>query len=316
MPSVHTIDLQYLGIPQAIAAYVVVGDAGPVLIETGPASTLVQLVDGLAPIGLKPGDVRHALVTHIHLDHAGAAGHLARHGTMIHVHEFGAKHLIDPSRLIDSATRIYGDQMDRLWGRIIPVPENQIVPVHDGDVIDVGDLRFTAIETPGHARHHHAFAIELDGQRVCFVGDIAGITVPGIPEPPIGRFIAVPTPPPEFDPQVWKLSIDRLQQMKFDLIYLTHFAARYNVSAHFERLKQLVDEHADFVRQAMEAGQPRAELLGRYIEWSRRGAMAEGVSEEDVSRYVSTNLLTMNVDGMIRHWMKTRELETSKRQSR
>src|SRR5207344_3255899 len=112
--------------------------------------------------------------THIHLDHAGAAGHLARNGTRIHVHEFGAKHLIDPTKLIESATRIYGEQMDRLWGPILPVPENQIVAIRDGDVIEAAGLRFDAIETPGHARHHHSFAIEVQGERVCFTGDIAG----------------------------------------------------------------------------------------------------------------------------------------------
>src|SRR5262245_25291816 len=122
MSDIHTIDLHYLGIPQAIASFVILDRSGAVLIETGPASTLEHLTAGLAGLGLQLSDVRHVLVTHIHLDHAGAAGHLARHGAAIHVHEFGAKHLIDPTKLIDSATRIYGDQMERLWGSIIPVP--------------------------------------------------------------------------------------------------------------------------------------------------------------------------------------------------
>ena len=141
MPVIHTIDLHYLGIPKAIAAYVVIGPDGPVLVEAGPSSTLTHLVDGLAALSLKPGDIRHALVTHIHLDHAGAAGHLARNGTRIWVHEFGAPHLVDPSKLIASATRIYGSQMDRLWGPIVPVPPELISPVRDGDLIEVGGLR-------------------------------------------------------------------------------------------------------------------------------------------------------------------------------
>ena len=344
MSRLHTIDLHYLGIPQAIAAFVMMGSDGPVLIETGPASTLNNLADGLASLNLGLADIRHALVTHIHLDHAGAAGHLARNGTRIYVHEFGAKHLIDPSRLIESATRIYADQMDRLWGSIVPVPEKLVTPVHDGDVIAIGDLRFTALETPGHARHHHAFAVDLvpplplgegsevraeratgtqpggateprtpsprpsprgrGSRRICFAGDAAGIIIPGIPEPPAGKFIAVPTPPPEFDPPAWKASIDRLSAMNFDAIHLTHFGVRRNVAEHLARLRELVDQHVDFVQHAMERREPREEMLARYIAWNRNAANSEGLSDEDAAKYVSANLLTMNVDGMIRWWSK------------
>ena len=247
MPEIHTIDLHYLGIPGAIAAYLVVGPPPkrePVLIETGPASTLEHLKSGLKSLGLDLANIRHALVTHIHLDHAGAAGHLARQGTRIYVHEFGAKHLVDPTRLIESASRIYGDQMERLWGTLVPVPQAQITPVHDGDFLDIAGLRLRALETPGHARHHHAFALE----EICFVGDVAGISVPGVPEPPRGKFISVPTPPPEFDLPAWHASIDRLRSQEFARIYLTHYGACDNVDAHFQKLHQWLDEHTDVVR--------------------------------------------------------------------
>ncbi len=301
---IHILDLHYLGIPQAIAAYVVFGpppQKTPVLIETGPASTLVHLKSGLAAIGLDLKDIRHALVTHIHLDHAGAAGHLAQNGTQIYVHEFGAKHLIDPSKLVDSATRIYGKQMDRLWGSIIPVPERQITPVHHDDVIEIDGLRLTAIETPGHARHHHAFAID---EKTCFVGDAAGISVPGVPEPPIGKFLSVPTPPPEFDPPAWHASIDRLKSHNFSTIYLTHYGPCRNPAAHFDRLHMLIDEHAEFVRREVDAGATRDEILQRYIAWNRTQASAENISDLAFAQYVSVNLLTMNVDGIVRYWSK------------
>jgi glyoxylase-like metal-dependent hydrolase (beta-lactamase superfamily II) len=303
MPDIRTIDLNYLGIPGAIAAYVILGSSPrtePVLIETGPASTLNHLKSGLAAIGLELHDIRHALVTHIHLDHAGATGHLARNGTHIYVHEFGAKHLIDPSRLIDSATRIYGDQMERLWGNILPVPETQITAVHDRDVIDIGGLKIRAIETPGHARHHHAFAID----DICFVGDVAGISVPGVPEPSEGRFISVPTPPPEFDPLAWHASIERLRVERFTRIYLTHFGSRDNVDAHFELLHEWIDLHTDFVRRELESGRTRDEILQSYIAWNRREAQQDNVSDADFAHYVSYNLLTMNVDGILRYLAK------------
>lgn len=297
-PLIHTIDLMYLGIPRAIAAFVVIGPQGPVLIETGPASTLDQLIAGLDSLGLRPKDIRHALVTHIHLDHAGAAGRLAQNGTMIHVHEFGAKHLVDPSKLVDSATRIYGEQMDRLWGRMAPVPAACVSAVRGGDVIEVEGLRFTAIETPGHARHHHAYSID----DVCFAGDAAGIIVPGVPEPPRGRFITVPTPPPEFDLEAWLASIDRLQELRFRAIHLTHFGERRDPHAHFARLREVIPQHAAFVRKELDAGRPRQEILERYVAWNREEAATDGVDDLDFSRYVSRNLLTMNVDGILRYW--------------
>jgi glyoxylase-like metal-dependent hydrolase (beta-lactamase superfamily II) len=299
---IHTIDLHYLGIPAAIAAYLIDSGDGPILIETGPASTLEALRAGVANLGLQLTDIHHALVTHIHLDHAGAAGHLAQHGTQIYVHEFGAKHLIDPSRLIDSATRIYGDQMDRLWGQMIAVPAERITPVHDEDVIEIGRLRLRAIETPGHARHHHAFALD----DVCFAGDIAGITLPAslVPEPPLGQYIAIPTPPPEFDLQAWNSSIDRLMSMNFTAIYPTHYGVRRNVRAHLERTRAMVLETAEFVRIRMDAGHDRDRILREYIEWNRAMTAAEHVSERDFARYASTNLLTMNVDGVMRYWQK------------
>lgn len=301
--AVHTIDLLYLDIPQAVGAFVIfdaMRSLGPVLIETGPASTLPALIAGLATLGLAASDIRHALVTHIHLDHAGAAGELARNGTHIHVHEFGAKHLIDPSKLIDSARRIYGDQTERLWGTITPVPPTLVHSIHDGDVIDVEGLRFRAIETPGHARHHHAFALEIDGEKVGFVGDAAGFNARAVSE----SLISVPTPPPEFDLDAWLATIDRLEAERFDAVYLTHFGRVDDVSDHFARLREVIIEHAEFVRMRLAAGEHRETILRAYIEWNRRDAARHGLNDAGFARYVSRNLLTMNVDGMLRYWSK------------
>jgi hypothetical protein len=125
--------------------------------------------------------------------------------------------------------------------------------------------------------------------------------VPGVPEPPAGRFISLPSPPPEFDPAAWHASIDRLRARKFSTIYLTHFGPRLNPAAHFDRLHAVVDEHTNFVKRQLDAGQTRDEILRAYIEWNRRDAAQERISEADFARYVSTNLLTMNVDGILRY---------------
>jgi glyoxylase-like metal-dependent hydrolase (beta-lactamase superfamily II) len=304
--AIHTLDLLYLGIPRALAAFVL-HDAprgiGPVLIETGPASTLPALTDGLAKIGFVPGDIRHALVTHIHLDHAGAAGHLARHGTHMYVHEFGARHLIDPGRLIDSATRIYGDQTERLWGTIQPVPADQTHAVRDGEIVDIGGLKLRAIQTPGHAKHHHAFALETQYEKVCFAGDAAGFNAPAVS----ASFISLPTPPPEFDLEAWLGSIERLRREGFDALYLTHFGRVDDVENHLARLGEIIPQHAAFVRERMERDVPRQTMLAEYIEWNRSDAARHRVSETDFARYVSRNLLTMNLDGMLRYWRKRAE---------
>lgn len=310
MPVIHTIDLHYLGIPQSIAAYVVIGPDGPVLVEVGPSSTLTHLVKGLAALGFEPQDIRHALVTHIHLDHAGAAGHLARNGTRIWTHEFGAPHLVDPSKLIASATRIYGAQMDRLWGPIEPVPPVLISPVRDGDLVEVCGLRFEAIATPGHAKHHHAFALG----DICFAGDAAGITVPGIAPPPKGKYLAIPTPPPEFDLDAWLASIDRLLAREFKTLFVTHYGRVDDPAAHLRRLRELLLETTQWLRAGLGAGHDRDTILERYMDWNRRAMEAEGLPAAEFARYVSTNLLTMNIDGLLR-WANARVAESDPHQA-
>lgn len=303
VPAIHTIDLQYLGIPQAVAAFVILDPAkrvDPVLIETGPSSTLPALQAGLATLGVALADVKHALVTHIHLDHAGAAGHLAANGTHVHVHEFGARHLIDPGKLITSATRIYGDQMDRLWGTLKPVPESQVHPVRDNDIVETSGLRFRAIETPGHAKHHHAFALESQYEKVCFIGDAGGFNARAVSE----SFVSIPTPPPEFELESWLSSIDRLQRENFDALYLTHFGRVDDVDGHLRRLREILPQHANFVRERLAKEVPRDAILDEYIEWNRLDAAKHGIGEHDFARYISRNLLTMNVDGILRYWSK------------
>jgi glyoxylase-like metal-dependent hydrolase (beta-lactamase superfamily II) len=145
---IHTLDLNFLDTPHAIAAYLIVGLEGPVLVETGPGSTRENLAARLAEHGYTPADIRHALVTHIHLDHAGAAGWLAQHGAHIYVHQVGAPHLVDPSKLLNSARRIYGDLMDTLWGETLPVPAGRVTALTDGQAIHVAGLTFTALDSP------------------------------------------------------------------------------------------------------------------------------------------------------------------------
>jgi glyoxylase-like metal-dependent hydrolase (beta-lactamase superfamily II) len=294
---IHALDLRFLGKPHVIAAYLVVGSGGPVLVESGPGSTLENLKLALADHGFVPADIRYVLLTHIHLDHAGAAGWWAQQGANIYVHYLGAPHLVDPAKLLASAARIYGDQMDRLWGEMLPVPANRLTALCDGDRVRVAGLTFTAIETPGHARHHHAYRLE----DVAFTGDVAGIHLPDSP------LVAVPAPPPEFDLEAWRRSVARLARENFVTLYPTHFGGLANVREHLATLDELVVKSAEFVERRLAAGATRDQLVAEYTAWERARAAALGVRDELFDRYQASNPLFMSVDGLTRYWRKREE---------
>lgn len=296
---IYTLDLDFQGTAHAIAAYLVEGPEGWVLVETGPMSTLATLQQRLAEYELQASDIDDVLVTHIHLDHAGAAGWWARQGATIYVHKVGAPHLIDPAKLWRSAGRIYGDQMETLWGEIVPAPEAQVVTVEDEQVIDVGGLAFTALDTPGHAWHHHVYRLG----DVVFAGDAAGVRTPG------SGWVSLPAPPPEFDWDAWQETLDRLQGLRLQALYPTHFGRVEDVSNQLEQLRDIMAAATAFVREMMDAGAERDQVVEAYREWNHEQALAAGVSREDYARYVLANPLSMSVDGIMRYWRRRLEKE-------
>ena len=293
----HILDLNFLNLPHAIAAHLVVGPGGPVLVETGPGATLAALKAGLAEHGYAPGDIRHVLLTHIHLDHAGAAGWWARQGAHVYVHHVGAPHLVDPSKLIGSAQRIYGAMMEALWGEILPVPADHLTAVYDNDVLRVVGLTFTALDTPGHARHHHVFRLG----DIAFSGDAAGVRMPNSP------LISLPAPPPEFDREAWHATLDRLVKENFHTIYPTHFGAVHNVREHLDAFRALMDQAVEWIRVKMEAGVTRDEMVTQYVAWNRQRAATLGIPEEEIDQQEGANPAFMSVDGLMRYWKKRRE---------
>src|SRR5215831_18500436 len=183
---VHILDTFHLGKPGIIGAVALQTNDGLLLFDTGPESTFANLCEQLRLAGLAVQDVRHVFLSHIHFDHAGAAWRFAELGASIYVHPRGAPHLVDPKKLIDSATRIYGDEMERLWGRFAPIPERSIAILNDGDTVRVAPFEIRAIATPGHANHHNAYQWEDN----VFGGDITGVQLGG--GPPVPPFV-----PPE-----------------------------------------------------------------------------------------------------------------------
>ncbi|MGB7873745.1 MAG: MBL fold metallo-hydrolase [Anaerolineales bacterium] len=294
---VITLDLNFQGRKQAIAAYLIPHSSGVVLVECGPGSTLSVLQSALAERGYSPADVTHVLLTHIHLDHAGAAGWLARQGTEVYVHPVGAPHMLNPEKLLASAGRIYGDRMDSLWGEFLSVPEDRLTVAEDAQEIVIGNLGFTPIDTPGHAYHHHAYLFE----NICFTGDIGGVRIPGFP------YMRVPMPPPELHLERWRESVKRLRQEKFNRIAPTHFGIFDDPEWQLNELEKSLDAVSRWLDEVMPADPPIEELRKKFSDWMDEQARATGLSETVTKVYEVANPVGMSADGLQRYWRKYRQ---------
>ena len=224
------VDLNFLGSPHIIASVVVHGTGGVAIVDPGPTSTLPTLRRAMEGAGLAMSDIQALLLTHVHLDHAGAAGTLAHEipGLKVYVHDRGAPHLIDPSLLLASATRLFGGEMDRLWGEVRPVPESAVVMLRGGERIRAGGRDLEVAYTPGHASHHVSYFSADAG--IAFVGDTAGVRLrPGGVNVP-------PTPPPDIDLEAWRDSLARIGAWGADTLFLTHFGPHQPVQPHLAEL--------------------------------------------------------------------------------
>ena len=303
-PRVITLDLKFQGRAHAIAAYLIRRGDAVVLVESGPGSTLPALEAGLAQEGLSPRDLTHVLLTHIHLDHAGAAGWLAQQGAEIIVHPVGAPHMLNPEKLLASAARIYGDRMDSLWGQFLPVPENKLRVVKDGEEIVIGELRFTPIHTPGHAVHHYAYIFRSKDHRedICFSGDVGGVRIPGY------QYLRVPMPPPDLHMESWRASIARLRKEKFTRIAPTHFGIYDDPDWQLREVEKGLDSAELWLEQTMseDPSMPIEELRLSFTEWMVEEATQMGLSEDVMNAYIVANPPGMSADGLLRYWKKVK----------
>jgi len=292
-----TLDLNFQGRSHAIAAFLVRYADGAILIESGPGSTLSALQAGLAKEGLSPRDITHVLLTHIHLDHAGAAGWLAQQGAEIFVHPVGAPHMLNPEKLIASATRIYGDRMEALWGEFLPVPKFQLKVPNDAEVVKIGALEFLPINTPGHAEHHYSYLFE----DILFCGDVGGVRIPGYP------YLRVPMPPPELHLERWHESIARLRQETFTRIAPTHFGIFDDPIWQLDEVEKGLDSASRWLDATMPANPPIDELRQSFTDWMMAEGEKIGLDEEVVKAYELANPLGMSADGLLRYWKKVRQ---------
>lgn len=291
-----TIDLNFQDKTQAIASYLIRHNDGAVLIETGPGSTLPALEAALSAEGLSPRNITHVLVTHIHLDHAGAAGWLAKQGAQIYVHPNGAPHLINPEKLIASATRIYGEKMDQLWGEILPVAEDQLTVPQDAEEIVIGNLRFLPVNTPGHAEHHYSYVFE----DICFCGDVGGVRIPGY------VYLRAPMPPPELHFGRWRESIARLKLLKFQRIAPTHFGIFDDAAWQLDVMDKTLAEVEQWLEIVMANDPSIDELREAFTLWMQEQGQLKNLSEDVIRAYALANPVAMSADGLMRYWKKFR----------
>ena len=297
---VRTLDLNFRGLRGGIASYLVPHRHGCVLVESGPGSTLGALESGLKEHGYTVADVSDVLLTHIHLDHAGGAGWLARQGARVHVHPKGAAHMLDPEKLISSATRIYGEMMDTLWGEFLPVPEEKLSVPSDGDVLEIEGLAFRAVDTPGHANHHYSYIVD----DVAFTGDVGGVRLGGL------RELRLPMPPPEFNPELWRGSLRRLRD-EFERagtrrIAPTHFGEYDDPDWQLGAISSALDDVERWMEAVMPRDLPIEELRAEFVAWIESSPHQPGWGASHDSVQESVNPAFMSADGIQRYWRKHR----------
>lgn len=293
----HILDLNFQGHSDTIAAFLLETEKGPILFETGPYSTYPYLVKGLGGKGYQPKDLAAVLITHIHLDHAGASWALAREGVPVYVHPFGYKHLLDPSKLMESARRIYGENMDKLWGDMQAIDADKLVAVENGTVLEFGSVKVKALHTPGHAVHHIAWQVE--DQLIC--GDVAGVKIDGGP-------IVPPCPPPDINVEDWKRSISILRNANPKALWLTHFGPVYEIDLHLDILEKQLERYANWMKPHFEAGEAPDAITPQLQQMADDELAQFGIKGgEDKERYDLANPAWMSVAGLLRYWKKRSE---------
>jgi len=264
---VHIIDLHFQNTPNANASFLIESSEGPILVETGPHSTLPTLEAGLAKLGYQMEDIQHVFLTHIHLDHAGAAWAFAEKGATIYLHPFGEKHMADPTKLLRTATH--------------------------GEKFVIGDTTLIAWHTPGHARHHIAWQV---GKHLV-AGDVAGCKIG------TGSIVA-PCPPPDINIEDWNNSIDLIETLDLEAVYMSHFGKVTDIQPHFKFLRYILQDWADWIRPHYDKGTDPDKITPEFVAYVRQQLIDNGTPLEELDAYEKANPSYMSVRGLLRYWHK------------
>jgi glyoxylase-like metal-dependent hydrolase (beta-lactamase superfamily II) len=290
-------DLNFQSRPRVIACAVIHGPGGVAIVDPGPTSTLPILHRHLADAGIAMGDVTSILLTHIHLDHAGATGTMVRENPKlrVYVHEIGAPHMADPAKLIASATRLYGDAMDRLWGEFAPVPPAAMVALRGGERIEAGGRSLEVAYTPGHASHHESYFSGDSG--VAFVGDTAGVRV--VP----GGFVLPPTPPPDIDLEIWRHSLATIDRWHPDTLLVTHFGPASPSAAHLTEMQDHLELVGRLSKESLAVEGDDSAKETWFVDRVRR-ELRRSLSDDDALTYEISGGFDLNWRGLARYWRK------------
>lgn len=299
---IHILDTRQLRHAGIVAATALETDDGVVLFDTGPESTFENVIVDLRTAGLDAKDVRHVFLSHIHFDHAGAAWRFAELNAKIYVHPRGAPHLIDPRKLVESATRIFGSDMERLWGRFASVPKERVKVLEDNEIVRVASFEIRAIATPGHASHHHVY----HWNDTVFGGDIAGVRIGN--GPPIPPFV-----PPELHVESWHESIAKIRKLEAAHLYLPHFGKIAGpISEHLDLLDERLARWGEWFREKLRAGLDEMQMRAEFSELEhseiRRFVSADSSLATHhsslINDYEAADPSYMAVGAAIRYWKK------------
>ena len=288
---IKTIDLNFQGIKSTVACFLLKINKELALIECGPESCLKNLKNEIKKNGEDVKNIKHVFLTHIHLDHAGAAWWFAKQGANIYVHPFGERHLVNPEKLLSSAEIIYGDNMKRLWGNIKGIDKNKVISVNDKERIKINDVEIKALHTPGHAKHHISWVM---GDSI-FTGDVAGAKINHGPLVPA-------CPPPDINIEEWGKSLEIIKKENPKYLYFTHFGKFSYKKSEVIDLQNTLKEWLKWVKKNEDIKEPI--LIEKFKKYFNKSLKNKLIDEETIEQYCIANPPYMSILGLKRVLMK------------
>jgi len=297
MQKISTLDDNWMGRPRSIGTALLESDGHRAIVDPGPGSTLDTLKKELRAHGASVSELDAILLTHIHLDHAGATGALVKeHPRLaVYVHRQGAPHMIDPSKLLASAARLWPDNLQQLFGDAVPVPVENLRVLEGGETIRLGSRKIEVAYTPGHASHHVGYFEDAEG--VAFVGDTTGVKIEG------HSYVMPATPPPDIDLKIWDTSLATILQRQPKRLFLTHFGFSENPAAHIAQFRERLHHWMEMTERILQTAKDDAQAMASFIA-AARAEIVQHLPAEDVEQYVQTAGLNLSFLGLARHARK------------
>lgn len=297
MHSIQTLDDMWMGRPRSISTALMESDGHRAIVDPGPGSTLKTLREQLQAHSLSVSDLDAILLTHIHLDHAGSTGALVRENPrlVVYVHTRGAPHMIDPTKLLASAVRLWPNDLERLFGEMLPVPEQNLHILEGGETLTLGAREIEVVYTPGHASHHVSFFENLD--RVAFVGDTTGVRIEGHP-------YAMPaTPPPDIDLGIWESSFEAILERHPQRLFLTHFGFSDDPPGHIAQFRERLHRWAAVTEKTIRTAKSESAAMESFMA-TMREEISEYLPADEVEHYIHSAGLNLSFLGLARYLRK------------